>query len=58
MTETVAWALCPCVSDLRPMGRVERPCNRRMATYYICTIVTGEPNELVAQIHTRMPVIL
>src|SRR5208337_2462079 len=33
VTETVAWALCPCVSDLRPMGRVERPCNRRMATY-------------------------
>jgi putative SOS response-associated peptidase YedK len=23
-----------------------------------CTIVTGEPNELVAQIHARMPVIL
>jgi putative SOS response-associated peptidase YedK len=23
-----------------------------------CTIITGEPNELVAQIHTRMPVIL
>ena len=22
-----------------------------------CTIITGEPNELVAQIHTRMPVI-
>jgi putative SOS response-associated peptidase YedK len=23
-----------------------------------CTIITGEPNELVAQIHTHMPVIL
>ena len=23
-----------------------------------CTIITGEPNELVAQIHTRMPIIL
>jgi len=23
-----------------------------------CTIVTGEPNELIAQIHPRMPVIL
>ena len=23
-----------------------------------CTIITGEPNERVAQIHTRMPVIL
>ena len=23
-----------------------------------CTIITGEPNELVAQVHTRMPVIL
>jgi putative SOS response-associated peptidase YedK len=23
-----------------------------------CTIITGEPNELVAEIHTRMPVIL
>jgi putative SOS response-associated peptidase YedK len=23
-----------------------------------CTIITGEPNELVAQIHNRMPVIL
>jgi putative SOS response-associated peptidase YedK len=23
-----------------------------------CVIITGEPNELVAQIHTRMPVIL
>jgi putative SOS response-associated peptidase YedK len=23
-----------------------------------CTIITGRPNELVAQIHTRMPVIL
>jgi putative SOS response-associated peptidase YedK len=23
-----------------------------------CTIITGEPNQLVAQIHTRMPVIL
>ncbi|MGA8656337.1 MAG: SOS response-associated peptidase [Chthoniobacterales bacterium] len=23
-----------------------------------CSIVTGEPNELVAQVHTRMPVIL
>ena len=23
-----------------------------------CTIITGEPNELVAQIHLRMPVIL
>jgi len=24
----------------------------------ICTIITGRPNELVTQIHTRMPVIL
>jgi putative SOS response-associated peptidase YedK len=23
-----------------------------------CLIITGEPNELVAQVHTRMPVIL
>src|SRR6266446_4618053 len=23
-----------------------------------CTIITGDPNELVAQVHTRMPVIL
>jgi putative SOS response-associated peptidase YedK len=23
-----------------------------------CTIITGKPNELVAQIHPRMPVIL
>jgi putative SOS response-associated peptidase YedK len=23
-----------------------------------CTIITGEPNELIAQIHPRMPVIL
>jgi putative SOS response-associated peptidase YedK len=23
-----------------------------------CTIITGDPNDLVAQIHTRMPVIL
>jgi putative SOS response-associated peptidase YedK len=23
-----------------------------------CTIITGGPNELVAQVHTRMPVIL
>jgi putative SOS response-associated peptidase YedK len=23
-----------------------------------CSIITGEPNELVAQVHTRMPVIL
>jgi putative SOS response-associated peptidase YedK len=23
-----------------------------------CTIITGDPNELVGQIHTRMPVIL
>jgi putative SOS response-associated peptidase YedK len=23
-----------------------------------CTIITGEPNELVAQIHPRMPVVL
>jgi len=26
--------------------------------FHTCTIITGEPNELVAQIHTRMPVIL
>ena len=25
---------------------------------HTCTIITGEPNELVARIHTRMPVIL
>ena len=25
---------------------------------HTCTIITGEPNELVGQIHTRMPVIL
>ena len=25
---------------------------------HTCTIITGDPNELVAQIHTRMPVIL
>jgi putative SOS response-associated peptidase YedK len=25
---------------------------------HTCTIITGKPNELVAQIHTRMPVIL
>jgi putative SOS response-associated peptidase YedK len=25
---------------------------------HTCTIITGEPNELVAQIHNRMPVIL
>jgi putative SOS response-associated peptidase YedK len=25
---------------------------------HTCTIITGEPNELVAKIHTRMPVIL
>jgi putative SOS response-associated peptidase YedK len=23
-----------------------------------CSIITGDPNELVAQVHTRMPVIL
>ena len=23
-----------------------------------CAIITGDPNELVAQVHTRMPVIL
>ena len=23
-----------------------------------CTIITGDPNQLVAQVHTRMPVIL
>jgi putative SOS response-associated peptidase YedK len=25
---------------------------------HTCTIITGQPNELVSQIHTRMPVIL
>ena len=28
------------------------------APLYSCTIITGEPNELVAQVHDRMPVIL
>jgi putative SOS response-associated peptidase YedK len=38
---------------------------RSSATYEVaahrlrtCTIITGDPNDLVAQIHTRMPVIL
>jgi len=26
--------------------------------FHTCTIITGDPNELVAQLHTRMPVIL
>ena len=30
----------------------------RIARSESCTIITGEPNELVAQIHNRMPVIL
>jgi putative SOS response-associated peptidase YedK len=25
---------------------------------WTCTIITGDPNQLVAQVHTRMPVIL
>jgi putative SOS response-associated peptidase YedK len=29
-----------------------------MGEYVTCTIITGQPNELVAQIHPRMPVIL
>ena len=29
-----------------------------MEWLHTCTIITGEPNELVARIHTRMPVIL
>jgi putative SOS response-associated peptidase YedK len=40
----------------RPLGRLERSCDRRMVTH--CTVITGDPKELVAQIHTRMPVIL
>jgi putative SOS response-associated peptidase YedK len=28
------------------------------AELVICTIITGEPNELAAPIHSRMPVIL
>jgi putative SOS response-associated peptidase YedK len=40
----------------RSLGRLERPAtNEWLRT---CTIITGEPNDLVAQIHTRMPVIL
>ena len=33
---------------------------RRKWDAYVCTctIITGEPNDLVAQIHTRIPVIL
>jgi putative SOS response-associated peptidase YedK len=31
---------------------------RRMSGLRTCTIITGEPNELVIQIHTRAPVIL
>jgi len=27
-------------------------------TLHTCTIITGEPNEFVLEIHTRMPVIL
>ena len=26
--------------------------------FHTCTIITGEPNDLVREIHTRMPVIL
>jgi putative SOS response-associated peptidase YedK len=36
------------------MGKIPNPENGCRT----CTIITGEPNELVAQIHPRMPVIL
>ena len=33
--------------------------NRKVGDWlHTCTIITGEPNELVREIHTRMPVIL
>jgi putative SOS response-associated peptidase YedK len=36
-------------------GRKDSESGERLRT---CTIITGEPNELLAQIHPRMPVIL
>ncbi len=48
-------------------GGRERPRNNRVVNMQrgllrenieSCTIITGKPNELVAQIHNRMPVIL
>jgi putative SOS response-associated peptidase YedK len=37
-------------------GKAVRPRERRWL--HTCTIITGEPNEFVREIHTRMPVIL
>ena len=56
MTETVAGR---CARASATSGRWEGwkdPATDELLR--ICTIITGEPNELVAQIHTRMPVIL
>jgi SOS response associated peptidase (SRAP) len=39
----------------RVVGGVERSDDQWLRT---CTIITGEPNELVREIYTRMPVIL
>ena len=38
------------------MGGRERPANDEWL--HTCTIITGEPNQFVREIHTRMPVIL
>ena len=40
----------------RSLGGMAEPGNSEWLR--ICTIITGRPNELVTQIHTRMPVIL
>jgi len=40
----------------RPLEKLEGTGHRGVVTHL--TIITGEPNELVAHIHTRMPVIL
>jgi putative SOS response-associated peptidase YedK len=41
---------------LRPMGWIEGSGYEEWLR--TCAITTGDPNELVAQAHTRMPVIL
>ncbi len=40
----------------RSLGGLENP--ETQGWLRTCTIITGQPNELVAEIHTRMPVIL
>ena len=51
----ISWNIAPFVFAGLWEGWKDPSTGERLRT---CTIITGEPNELVAQIHTRMPVIL